>query len=193
MPKRRDKLIIVTNGEKTEKLYLEYFKKQIEKKKNGDLTLDITPMGSKSEPTRIVNRAIELKKNSDLESLHSVWAIIEKDSFDDFQSAIKLGNDNGVKVVYSNVSIEYWFYCHFKLKTRALTVSDLKDELTKELKFKYSKSIDINKKLIPKTKKAIQLARTSHQIHKRDKKTEEDACSSTTVYVLIEDLFKRIS
>lgn len=65
MPKRRDKLIIVTNGEKTEKLYFEYFKKRIETKKNGNLTLDITPMGSQSDPIRIVKRAIDLKNKSD--------------------------------------------------------------------------------------------------------------------------------
>jgi TRAP-type C4-dicarboxylate transport system substrate-binding protein len=62
MLKKRNRIIIVTNGEKTERLYLEYFKKRIESKKNGELTLDITPMGSKSEPIRIVERAIEIKK-----------------------------------------------------------------------------------------------------------------------------------
>lgn len=125
--------------------------------------------------------------------MHSVWAIIEKDDFDEFQSAIEMGKKNGIKVVYSNIAIEYWFYCHFKLKTRAFTVLELKQELTKELKTQYKKNLDFNKKLLPKTKKAIQWAKAGHQIHNRDGRNAERACSSTTIYTLIEDLFKRIN
>lgn len=193
MPKRRDTIIIVTNGDVTEKLYLDYFKRKIEAKKNGNLTLDIIPLGSKSEPKRVVKRAITLKKAFDPDSLHSVWAIIEKDNFDDFQEAIELGASNNIKIAYSNISIEYWFLCHFEFKTAVLSVNQLKEELTRKLKRKYEKNLDLNKKLIPNTSKAIQYAKAGHQIHIKNNNSPEQACSSTTIYQLIENLSKRIT
>lgn len=189
---KRDKLIIVTNGEKTEKLYFEHFKKKIEAKKNGDITLAIVPMGSKSDPLKIVNEAINQKNQSNQESLHSVWAVVEKDDFTDFQEAIILGKKNDIKVVYSNIAIEYWFYCHFKMKTKEFSVSDLSKLLTEELKVEYKKNVDITPKIFSKTKKAITNAKTSHQLHKKDGKLEENSCSSTNIYVLMENLLKRI-
>ena len=193
MPIRRDRIIIVTNGEVTEKLYLDYFKRKIEAKKNGNLTLDIISLGSKSEPRRIIKRAIELRKKFDPDSLHSVWAIIEKDNFDDFQEAIELGASNKIKVAYSNISIEYWFLCHFEFTTAVLSVDQLKKELTRKLKRKYEKNLDLNKKLIPNTSKAIQYAKAGHQIHIRNNNSPEQACSCTTIYELIDNLNKRIT
>jgi hypothetical protein len=189
--KRRDRIIIVTNGDKTERLYFDYFKRRIEQKKNGQITLDIVPMGQKSEPVRIVERAIQLKQEADSETLHRVWAVIEKDDFQDFSAAIKLGEEAGVSVVYSNKAIEYWFLLHFKFYTRCFTVKELISELDKAANIKYSKNTDVTKLLSAKTKTAISNAKTGHQFHRRNGNNPELACSSTTVYKLINDLFAR--
>ena len=43
-----------------------------------------------------------------------IWVAFDKDSFKDFEQAIREANDKGYQVAYSNQAIEYWFILHFK-------------------------------------------------------------------------------
>lgn len=47
-------------------------------------------------------------------SFDEIWVAFDKDSFKDFEQAIREAYDKGYHVAYSNQAIEYWFILHFK-------------------------------------------------------------------------------
>ena len=63
-----------------------------------------------------------------------VWVAFDKDSFNDFEQAVKEGRDKGYHIAYSNQAIEYWFLLHFKdHQGSAMSRSTYAKHLNKEL------------------------------------------------------------
>lgn len=50
----------------------------------------------------------------------NIWVVFDKDDFDDFDKAIKMGEKMGYKVAWSNQCFEYWLYLHFYYSDSAL-------------------------------------------------------------------------
>ena len=104
-PKRR--ILIISEGEKTEVSYFGKFKHP---------NLTIKTMGLGLGTCVLVREAFikaeELERQG--KKFDEKWVVFDKDDHEDFCDAIKLAEDAGWKVAYSNQAVEYWFILHFR-------------------------------------------------------------------------------
>ena len=61
----------------------------------------------------------------------NIWVVFDKDDFEDFDQAIKDGEQKGYKIAWSNQSFEYWLYLHFNYADSALHRDDWIEKLNK--------------------------------------------------------------
>ena len=136
-PIHTNSFLIVTEGERTEPLYLKGIQKKIKEKMDGRIDVIEIPVidihgegcgtGKLIEVTdRIVKEAKILYQN--------VWVVFDKDDFDDFDVAIQLGKEKGYQVAWSNQSFEYWLYLHFNYSDSALHRYDWNEKLNEIFK-----------------------------------------------------------
>lgn len=136
-PINTNSFLIVTEGERTEPLYLKGIQKKIKEKMDGRIDVIEIPVidihgegcgtGKLIEVTeRIVKEAKILYQN--------VWVVFDKDDFDDFDVAIRLGKEKGYQVAWSNQSFEYWLYLHFNYSDSALHRYDWNEKLNEIFK-----------------------------------------------------------
>ena len=136
-PINTNSFLIVTEGERTEPLYLKGLQKKIKEKMDGRIDVIEIPVidihgegcgtGKLIEVTeRIVKEAKILYQN--------VWVVFDKDDFDDFDVAIQLGKEKGYQVAWSNQSFEYWLYLHFNYSDSALHRYDWNEKLNEIFK-----------------------------------------------------------
>ena len=136
-PINTNSFLIVTEGERTEPLYLKGIQKKIKEKMDGRIDVIEIPVidihgegcgtGKLIEVTeRIVKEAKILYQN--------VWVVFDKDDFDDFDVAIQLGKEKGYQVAWSNQSFEYWLYLHFNYSDSALHSYDWNEKLNEIFK-----------------------------------------------------------
>ncbi len=115
---RPGSLLIVTEGEKTEPLYLggmrDYIKASYPKAR-----LDICVQGVGMGTVALVNKAIEIANRAPA-PYENKWVCFDKDDFKDFDEAIALAGTFGFKVAWSNQAFEYWLYLHFYYAKSAL-------------------------------------------------------------------------
>lgn len=133
-PINTNSFLIVTEGERTEPLYLKGIQKKIKEKMDGRIDVIEIPVidihgegcgtGKLIEVTeRIVKEAKILYQN--------VWVVFDKDDFD---VAIQLGKEKGYQVAWSNQSFEYWLYLHFNYSDSALHRYDWNEKLNEIFK-----------------------------------------------------------
>lgn len=136
-PINTNSFLIVTEGERTEPLYLKGIQKKIKEKMDGRIDVIEIPVidihgegcgtGKLIEVTeRIVKEAKILYQN--------VWVVFDKEDFDDFDVAIQLGKEKGYQVAWSNQSFEYWLYLHFNYSDSALHRYDWNEKLNEIFK-----------------------------------------------------------
>jgi hypothetical protein len=136
-PINTNSFLIVTEGERTEPLYLKGIQKKIKEKMDGRIDVIEIPVidiygegcgtGKLIEVTeRIVKEAKILYQN--------VWVVFDKDDFVDFDAAIRLGKEKGYQVAWSNQSFEYWLYLHFNYSDSALHRHDWNEKLNEIFK-----------------------------------------------------------
>lgn len=136
-PINTNSFLIVTEGERTEPLYLKGIQKKIKEKMDGRIDVIEIPVidihgegcgtGKLIEVTeRIVKEAKILYQN--------VWVVFDKDDFDDFDVAIQLGKEKGYQVAWSNQSFEYWLYLHFNYSDSSLHRYDWNEKLNEIFK-----------------------------------------------------------
>ena len=186
----RKYFLIVTEGERTEPLYFNYFKNYLPKK----LLETIEVSGEGDNTMNIVKKAIELRNERNLSlkpKFDEVWAVFDKDDFPSsrFNTAVGLANREGINSGHSNQSFELWYVLHFQYLTSALHRRDYIKLLTKSLRFKYEKNNPIVVEHLFKkcnVKQAIAWAKSLEELHKG--KTPAQSCPSTKVYELVEKL-----
>ncbi len=124
--------LIVTEGEKTEKLYIKGLTTLIEEKYGGRLDVVDVPQfeisGEGKGTISLVNQ-VEKLINKGRINYQNVWVVFDKDEFKDFDEAIELAEKKGYKVAWSNQSFEYFIYLHFYYSDSALH----RDEWNKKL------------------------------------------------------------
>lgn len=194
--KRKERILIVCEGEKTEVVY---FKRMIKKQSLKTAKVKVTGE-SGSAPISVVDYAIEQYKDSKKERdpFDSVYCIYDKDSHPSFESAKdKLSRQKPKKVFSSIISVpcfEVWFLLHFNYSTAPFSDcgnSSICGNVIKKLEKKIPK-YEKGMKDIPweeleiNQKKAIQNA-------KKLKKHNEASGTynpSTNVYELVEAIKK---
>lgn len=124
--------LIVTEGERTEPLYFRGIQKLIEERVGGAIDVVEAPIidisGEGSSTGKLIEIAEQLVKDAKI-IYQNVWVVFDKDDFEDFDEAIKRGEDKGYKIAWSNQSFEYWLYMHFHYSDSALH----RDEWNKKL------------------------------------------------------------
>lgn len=103
-----------------------------------------------------------------------------------------MARQNGFEVAYSNQAFEFWFLLHFNLYQGALHRSRYEKMLSTLLGFTYTKKSGVSSKmfniLFLKQQQAIDRAKTIMKQFDKNNPAQEE--SSTTVYLLVEELNK---
>ena len=144
----------------------------------------------------LIHKAISIRDADKLKRkvYDQCWVVFDKDDFpaSDFNMAIKLAENNGFKVAYSNQSFEYWFLLHFNAYRGHIHRNAYADMLSKLLGIEYRKkegfaSVLYNS-LLSRQPQAIKNAEVVlAEISAGNPAAEE---SSTTVHLLVTELNK---
>jgi hypothetical protein len=179
--------LIVCEGEKTEPNYFRSF--PVDRKL---IKLDI--QGEGRNTNSLVEKAIELKKGSESDETDRFWCVFDRDKnpnnpndSQNFNSAINIAKNNGIKVAYSNDAFELWYLLHFNYYHTQISRKDYPDMLTELLGHKYQKNSEtIYEKLKDKQENAIKNAKRLLQEYKPPNPETDNP--STTVHLLVEEL-----
>jgi hypothetical protein len=185
--KTRRWFLIVCEGEKTEPNYFKSF--PVDTKV---INLDIQGEGKNTKS--LVEKAIELKNNSEPDETDRFWCVFDRDKnpknpndSQNFNSAITLAKNNGIEVAYSNDAFELWYLLHFHFYNTGFSRQDYQNRLTKLLGHKYEKnSKTIYEDLKDKQQDAIKHAKLLLQKYARPNPESDNP--STTVHLLVEEL-----
>ncbi|MEO8238084.1 MAG: RloB family protein [Flavobacterium sp.] len=135
--------LIVCEGEKTEPNYFKSFKTNVK-----SFVYTIDTLGEGTNTKDLVRRTIVARDKSS-QKYDSVWAVFDKDSFspNNFNSAVSLAENNGIKVGWTNEAFELWYLLHFQYRNTAMSREDYKSALEKEVN---SKIVALSKSKKPK-------------------------------------------
>lgn len=174
----RKRFLLICGGEKTEINYFMAFPKQFH--------IAIKPIAYPKAPRQIVERAIREKSE---ENYYQVWCVLDKDDFtnDDFNSAIRLAEQNRIKVAYSNEAFELWYLLHFIYCDTALNREGYNERLTQYLEIPYEKNDPlVFEKLEKRQEQAIGRAKQLYESYSVINPAQNNPC--TTAYQLVEAL-----
>jgi len=142
-----------------------------------------------------VQYAVNQKKvdGYDYKKGDQIWCIFDRDSFpsQQFNDALSLAGQKGIKVAYSNEAFELWYILHFEFLNTGITRAAYIAKLTKLLNKPYEKnSHEIYDLLEPWQATAIANAKRLLTTYNPSKPEQDNP--STTVHLLIEELRKYI-
>lgn len=196
-------ILIVCEGENTEPSYFQQFKLS---------SATIEPIGEGYSTVSLVKRAIKLSKERDYDQ---VWCVFDADPKPDnpeqrknFNQAIKLAQENDLKVAYSNQAFEYWIILHFDdhqggkmdrgdynykinmcLKPHKIKYDGNGGKFITEEIFELLDGID-NKTGNERKQMAIKRAKRNYNQFDHTNPSIEE--STTTVFKLVEELLKHL-
>ena len=189
--------LIVTEGKCTEPNYFNGLKKKILANVGGNVeVIDICGEGASTQKLIEITERYVSKARIPYQN---IWVVFDKDDFQDFDQAIKEGEDRGYRVAWSNQSFEYWIYLHFNYSDANLHRKEWKvklDELfkTHELsKDGYSKNIENLFELLDSfggVRRAIDYAKKRMADFNSEKDKPSKYAPGTMVHILVEKLRK---
>lgn len=135
--------LIVCEGEKTEPNYFKSFKTNVK-----SFVYTIDTLGEGSNTKDLVKRTIKARDNSS-QLYDSVWVVFDRDSFssDNFNGAIQLAENQGIKVGWTHEAFELWYLLHFQYRNTSMSRVDYKKAIEDEVN---SKIIAASKSKNPK-------------------------------------------
>lgn len=178
---KRKNFLIVCEGEKTEPLYFEAFR--VPKK-----IFDVKGEGANT--ASLVGKTMEIRDKSTT-LYDEVWCVLDRDSFpaENFNKALKLADNNKIKVAFSNEAFEIWYLLHFHYHDSATSRTEYGRMLTERLGIKYRKNDPaMYDRLLSMQGQAIRNAEKlllSYPEHAPEKNNP-----STTVHLLVMELNK---
>lgn len=183
----KQSFLIICEGENTEPDYFNAFRLT---------SANIKAIGQGISTIGLVQKAIRIKEDERHKgnSYDQCWVVFDKDDFpnNDFNTAITLAENNGIKVAYSNQAFELWFLLHYNLIQGAMHRNQYASKLNEHLDFAYSKERGIGtlmyQALLPKQNDAIRNAHTILQ--QWNGVSPAQAESSTKVHLLVQELNK---
>lgn len=188
---RKDKtrrwFLIVCEGEKTEPNYFKKFPVNTRV-----INLDIRGEGKNTRS--LVDKAIELKNSSEYDESNRFWCVFDRDingrnsnDAQNFNAAMTLAKNNGIKVAYSNDAFELWYLLHFHFYNTGISRKDYQNMLTQLIGHEYKKNSEtIYEELKSRQQNAIKHAKRLLQEY--DVSNPETDNPSTTVHLLVEEL-----
>lgn len=128
---------IATEGTKTEPNYFNALKEELEKTKR--FNIDISIEGKGKSTTALVKKVIRQVENNHQE-YDRIWAVFDKDDFEDFDAAIELAKEHNVNCAWSNECFELWLLLHFEDVSEQMGRNDLFKKLETSIRKALSKS-----------------------------------------------------
>ena len=175
---------------KTEEIYFKNFNNRdcIIKFSTGNST---DPVGIVKNLVRFINNEIGREEND------RYFAVIDTDVNKNKQSQIeeakKLAKDNGVELITSTPTFEFWYRLHFGFTTKTYYSSEeVQDDIKDKIKG-YSKSMNTYLILKEKTDIAIKNAKKVEKHHlDLGQALDNETCNPyTAAYKVVEELIKR--
>lgn len=181
-------LVIVCEGEKTERIYFNRYKKD-----RPGLSIEL-PNTSDTDPKNLVKFAIsQIKRYGlDLKNGDDIWCVFDCDDNPNTHilSACKNAGKR-VKMCLSNPSFELWYLLHFAYTESPLTNPVLMEQLKRKITG-YKKNEDYFDLLKSSRETAIRNAKKINNLHVSNGidlfSTESNP--STHVYKIVEDILK---
>ncbi len=197
---KANSFLIVTEGERTEPLYLRGMQKLIREKMGGLVEVVELPQidihGEGCATGKLIEKTDQLVSKANV-MYQNIWVVFDKDDFDDFDQAIKDGQERGYKVAWSNQSFEYWLYLHFYYSDSALHRDDWNeklDEIFEEYQLgdgKYRKNYEDIYDMVNRldgVNTAIKNAKRRMAGYDEEQMKPSEYDPGTTVYKLVEEL-----
>ena len=188
--------MIVCEGEKTERIYLNGLKHEETIKKVFAITVAGGKGGSRSQ---IIERAIK-KKNAQRKEMDVVLCVLDTESLEtiqakeDLEAARQKAARNDITLYLSNPAFEVWFLAHFRRTSRSFrncdaVIVELDKEWSAAFRQPYDKSDDkAYQRLAGRTQDAVTNAKNVVEIDHKEKTDITDRNSSTDFYRLVEKL-----
>ena len=189
----KNTFLIYCEGKNTEPEYFKSFPVTTE--------TEVKATGLGRSRTALVEKVIELIGEIEKDENRQIWVVFDRDvkyenqiqGNEDFNNAIKLATQSGIKCAYSNDCFELWFVLHDEYLQSALHRNLLYDKLSNKLIPNYEedgKGKEFAQSLYPlfldRIPFAIQNAKRLHKSHKGKEFHLQNPC--TTVYQLVEAL-----
>lgn len=162
---------------------------------------DVKPIGLGMSRTALVEKVLELIAMIEKDSDQEIWVVFDRDvKYDnrdqgdkDFNNALNLAKNNGIKCAYSNDCFELWFILHDDYVETAFYRTQIYDKLSKKFDFNYEKdgkgkdfAESLYHTFLDKLPYAIRNAKRLHTFHSDKEYHLQNPC--TTVYELVEAL-----
>lgn len=173
----RQSFLIVCEGTETEPKYFEKFRVP---------GLVVKTEGTGRNTMSLVREALRLR---DEDEYDQVWCVFDKDDFliEQFENAIQIARENGMKVAYSNQAFELWYVLHFCYMQSANGREAYMKMLDNFLNFKYEKNNGrMYELLLGKIDTAIENARKLLALYNPSRPGRDDP--STRVHELVIEL-----
>ena len=197
---KANSFLIITEGERTEPLYFKGLQKLIEEQVGGRVDVVEIPMidirGQGCSTGKLIEKTEQIVKEARV-IYQNIWVVFDKDDFDDFDEAIRIGESKGYSIAWSNQSFEYWLYLHFAYSDTALHRDDWNEKLN-EIFQEYQLGDGVYRKnyenifeLVDSfggSDTAIKHVKRRMAQYKRDEQKPSEFEPGTTVYELVEKL-----
>jgi hypothetical protein len=185
--------LIYCEGKNTEPEYFESFPVTTETK--------VKAIGLGRSRTALVEKVIELIAEIEIDADQEIWVVFDRDvkyenkeqGDKDFNNALNIAKNNGIKCAYSNDCFELWFLLHDDYVETAFYRTQIYSKLSKKFDFNYEKDgkdKDFAKSLyhtfLDKMSYAIRNSKRLHSSHSDKEYHLQNPC--TTVYKLVEAL-----
>lgn len=190
--KRNSFVVIACEGKtnKTERKYFENFSSRncIVRFSNGSST---DPVGIVNDLVNFIDNGIGRVEGD------KYYAVFDTDLNKNIQNQIEkakiIANENGVEIITSTPTFEFWYILHFGYTTRTYSSSD---DVQGDIKTKienYSKSMNVYPILKDKTEEAIDNAKKVEKYHlDLGQALDNENCNPyTSVYKVVEELNRR--
>lgn len=186
-PKRT--IVIATEGEKTEKIYFDVWKRKVERKLN--IQILETKSGGES-PRGVLGRLKRFleKKTYSTKYGDEFWIVIDRDTWeeDELSEVFRECKNCQYNFAVSNPCFELWLNFHQENPKCPKSCSECEKQLTKLFGRKYDKSDYDAESLIEKVDRAIEQAARLHL----DKTEPFPKDTGTPVYLLVEKIAGRV-
>lgn len=203
LEKKEYRYYIFCEGEQTEPLYFNGFKKMIEINPiyKDMVLIEIEPCGA--ETMRVLGQAERYVLDNEIVK-GQIWCIYDKDSFpaENFDGVVQrievLNKDNydiQYHAAWSNECIEFWFLLHFAYYTsnnhRTEYIKFLNDKFAKLGIGKYQKNmVEIFEILLKNGNPRLAIRYAKRIIEENDARKPSEIAPGTKVYELVEELAK---
>jgi len=153
-----------------------------------NIVVEVCGLGK--SPLDIVKHAQNCQKNGDYDQ---IWVVFDYDNVpvNQFNQAIQVAQQSGIKVAYSNQCFELWYLLHFAYHNTPIDRQQYISKLSQYLGKPYEKnSSSVYDDLYPYQQTAIRNARNLLASYNHHNPAKNDP--STTVHLLVEELNRHI-